>query len=66
MYTRYAESARVEWVRNFALHIDPAHSREWTDLVSPRGDGIILKSLKIDYKFVRISSPSLSYPLVSP
>ncbi|KAL4933866.1 thioesterase family protein [Aspergillus undulatus] len=50
-YVRYAETARVYFTRNFALHIDPAHKAEWMNLVSNRGLGIILRSIKIDYKF---------------
>ncbi|KAL4913383.1 Thioesterase/thiol ester dehydrase-isomerase [Aspergillus aurantiobrunneus] len=50
-YVRYAETARVYFTRNFAIHIDPAHKTEWMNLVSNRGLGIILRSIKIDYKF---------------
>lgn len=52
MYTRYAESARVEWAYNFAKYIDPDNSKEWTDLWTPRGIGMILRSIRTDYKFV--------------
>ncbi|GFF27576.1 conserved hypothetical protein [Aspergillus udagawae] len=51
MYLRYAETARVYFVRNFAVHIDPTHKKEWMNLVSPKGVGVIVRSLKIDYKF---------------
>ncbi|KAL5044760.1 hypothetical protein BDW71DRAFT_185342 [Aspergillus fruticulosus] len=50
-YVRYAETARVYFTRNFAQHIDPAHKTEWMNLVSNKGLGIILRSIKIDYKF---------------
>ncbi|RHZ68492.1 thioesterase family protein [Aspergillus thermomutatus] len=50
-YLRYAETARVYFTRNFAVHLDPAHKKEWMDLVSPRGVGVIVRSIKIDYKF---------------
>ncbi|KAL4943392.1 hypothetical protein BDV06DRAFT_190147 [Aspergillus oleicola] len=50
-YVRYAETARVYFTRNFAMHIDPEHKSEWMNLVSNRGLGIILRSIKIDYKF---------------
>lgn len=53
MYNRYAESARVNWTLNFATTIDPAHKREWSELLTPRGDGLILRSIQTDYKFVR-------------
>ncbi|KAF9892020.1 hypothetical protein FE257_002984 [Aspergillus nanangensis] len=47
----YAETARVYFMRNVGTHIDPAHKREWVDLVSSRGVGVIMRSLKLDYKF---------------
>ncbi|RAL01071.1 thioesterase family protein [Aspergillus ibericus CBS 121593] len=50
-YPRYAETARVYYTRNFAMHIDPAHKKEWTNLVSSKGIGLILRSITIDYKF---------------
>ncbi|EON66932.1 hypothetical protein W97_06047 [Coniosporium apollinis CBS 100218] len=51
MYNRYAESSRVNWTNNFANYLDPTHKREWSELLTPRGDGLILKSIKTDYKF---------------
>lgn len=58
MYNRYAESSRVNWTNNFANYLDPTHKREWSELLTPRGDGLILKSIRTDYKFV--SAPSAS------
>jgi acyl-CoA thioesterase FadM len=52
VYNRYAESARVNWTRNFACDIDPAHRREWTELMTPKSLGLILRSIRTDYKFV--------------
>lgn len=52
-YVRYAESARVNWTRNIGLHIDPANKDKWTNLLSSKGIGLILRSIKVDYKFVR-------------
>ncbi|KAJ4332470.1 hypothetical protein N0V95_009654 [Ascochyta clinopodiicola] len=49
MYNRYAESARVNWTLNFAAQ-DPAHKKEWLELVSPKSIGLILRSIKTDYK----------------
>lgn len=50
-YIRYAESARINWVQNFASHIDPRHKKEWSELWTSKGDGLILRSMKTDYKF---------------
>jgi hypothetical protein len=51
MYNRYAESARVNWTLNFAAS-DPKHKAEWMELMTPKGVGLILRSIKTDYKFV--------------
>lgn len=58
MYVRYSESARILWFKNFASHIDPQHRRQWEELWTPKGYGLILKSIKVDYKFVSLLSPS--------
>jgi hypothetical protein len=51
MYNRYAESARVNWTLNFAAS-DAAHKTEWLELMTPKNVGLILRSIKTDYKFV--------------
>lgn len=50
-YNRYAESARLEWVSNLGLHHDPENRKLWFELFTPRGDGLILRSIRTDYKF---------------
>ena len=52
VYNRWAESARIEWVQNFARTFDQAHAQEWRELWTPKGDGMILRSIKTDFKFV--------------
>lgn len=51
MYNRYAESARVNWTRNFAVDIDPKHRKEWIELMTPKSLGLILRSITTNYKF---------------
>jgi acyl-CoA thioesterase FadM len=51
-YVRYAETARVNWTRNIGTHIDTANKKEWLNMVGNTGIGLILKSIKVDYKFV--------------
>lgn len=51
MYVRYAESGRVNWIQNYAKYHDPLHRKEWEELSTPRGDGMILRSIKTDFKF---------------
>jgi acyl-CoA thioesterase FadM len=52
VYNRFAESARVNWALNFAAS-DPEHKAEWKELMTPNGIGLILRSIRTDYKFVR-------------
>ncbi|KAK1492531.1 hypothetical protein CTAM01_09948 [Colletotrichum tamarilloi] len=52
VYNKYAESARVNWLRNFATTVDPEHKDEWDQLMSPKDIGLIMRSIKTDYKFV--------------
>ncbi|KAF6240503.1 hypothetical protein HO173_001171 [Letharia columbiana] len=61
-YVRYAESARINWAQNFANHIDPKHKKEWSELWTPKGDGLILRSMKTDYKFVHEYSKRTTLP----
>ncbi|KAK7443661.1 hypothetical protein Landi51_09009 [Colletotrichum acutatum] len=51
VYNKYAESARVNWLRNFATTVDPEHKDEWDQLMSPKEIGLIMRSIKTDYKF---------------
>jgi hypothetical protein len=39
-------------MRNFGVHSDPANKGSWTDVASSKGIGLILRSIKVDYKFV--------------
>ena len=52
VYNKWAESGRIEWVQNFARTFDPAHAKEWRQLWTSKGDGMILRSIKTDFKFV--------------
>ncbi|KAJ5706842.1 hypothetical protein N7488_006643 [Penicillium malachiteum] len=49
--TLYAETARVNWTRNIGIHIDPTNKKEWLNLLNSTGIGLILRSIKINYKF---------------
>ncbi|RYP52863.1 hypothetical protein DL769_010600 [Monosporascus sp. CRB-8-3] len=48
-YVRYAESSRVNWITHFA-GVDRAHGNEWRELMTPKGVGLIMKSIKAEYK----------------
>ncbi|GAB0136744.1 hypothetical protein EsDP_00005036 [Epichloe bromicola] len=50
MYNRYAESGRVNWVTSFAPYAPPEERQQWLDMMSPRGIGLIMKSIKTDFK----------------
>lgn len=61
MYNRFAESSRVNYFVNFSQVVKDEHKQAWFDLMTPKGTGVILKSIKTDYKFVSIQHP-LSCP----
>ncbi|KAK2738755.1 hypothetical protein FQN57_006922 [Myotisia sp. PD_48] len=60
MYIRYAETGRINWTRNFAVHLDPKHKKEWLELIGNTGIGFILKSIKVDYKFPMTSPDQIT------
>ncbi|RAL58530.1 hypothetical protein DID88_003978 [Monilinia fructigena] len=51
MYIRYAESARVNWAQNYAIHIDPQNKDKWSKICKPGDYGMILRSIKTEYLF---------------
>ncbi|KAI5816486.1 thioesterase-like superfamily-domain-containing protein [Pyronema omphalodes] len=53
-YTRWAESARINWARNIASYVDPSNAQKWAQLWTPKGLGLILRSIKVEYKFPMI------------
>lgn len=50
-YARWAESARINWALNIARHVDPNNKGKWESLWTSTGLGLILRSIKVDYKF---------------
>ena len=34
------------------MHVDPKNKKLWSELWTPNGDGLILRSIRTDYKFV--------------
>lgn len=58
MYNRYAESGRVNWVTSFASYAPSEERQQWMDIMSPKGIGLILKSIKTDYKLVSLYNAS--------
>lgn len=51
IYNRFAESGRVNWTRKLAQFTDPKYEQEWFDLMTPKGIGLILASIRTDFKF---------------
>ena len=49
-YVRWAESGRCNWTRKFAK-FDPINKHQWEEILTPRNVGLILKSIKVDFKF---------------
>ncbi|KAI5845175.1 thioesterase-like superfamily-domain-containing protein, partial [Morchella snyderi] len=50
-YARWAEASRINWAWNIAKHHDPQNLKPWSQLWTPKGLGLILKSIRVDYKF---------------
>lgn len=44
----------MNWITNFAVHVDPKHREQWRELMSPKSTGLIMRSLKADFKFVSV------------
>ncbi|KAG8161008.1 hypothetical protein KVR01_009272 [Diaporthe batatas] len=56
-YVRWAESSRVNWATHLArAQRDPERARRWAQLMTPDAVGLILKSIRVDYKM------PLTYP----
>ncbi|USW59515.1 Putative HotDog domain superfamily protein [Septoria linicola] len=51
VYNRYAETGRVDYFRKFATYIDPAHAKEWNSILTPQGDGLLLRKITTEFKF---------------
>ncbi|KAH7166357.1 thioesterase-like superfamily-domain-containing protein [Dactylonectria macrodidyma] len=51
VYNKYAEAGRVNFLRSFVATSAPEHRQEWLELMTPRSVGLILRSIRTDYKF---------------
>ena len=52
VYNRWAESSRVNWLGHLSRETKQENKKAWGDLMSPRSVGLIMKSIKTDYKMV--------------
>ena len=67
MYNKYAETGRVQFTHNHAEHATGEERQQWLDLVTPKNLGLILKSIKTEYKFVHLlDSPHILLLLIHP
>ena len=53
----------MNWALNFAA-ADAEHKAEWKELMAPTGIGLILRSIRTDYKFVRSDIAACRRPFV--
>ncbi|OHW94406.1 hypothetical protein CSPAE12_07030 [Colletotrichum incanum] len=51
MYNRYFETARVQFFRCHGQDVTAEEQKEWEDLPTPRGLGLILKTITTEFKF---------------
>ncbi|KAF4125504.1 hypothetical protein GMORB2_4344 [Geosmithia morbida] len=68
VYNRFAESSRINWFLKFADAVPVEHKQAWVDLLTPRGIGLILKSIRTDYKMPLIFPDQITvlHKLVEP
>lgn len=59
-YYRYAESARVNWIHHFAGRANLEDRARWAELMTPRSTGLIMRTLKAEFKFVSLPMILLS------
>ncbi|KAI1746303.1 thioesterase-like superfamily-domain-containing protein [Xylaria scruposa] len=59
IYFKYAESARVNWILRYAS-LDPKHREVWNELMKPKNIGLIMKSIKADFKFPMTAPDTIS------
>lgn len=52
-YNKYAESARINWAQRYATDLDLKHADQWRELWTSKGNGLILRSIRTDFKFVK-------------
>lgn len=50
-YVRWCETGRTNWTRNYGKYFDIANRQKWNELLTSRAVGLILKSIKVEYKF---------------
>ncbi|KAK1983297.1 thioesterase-like superfamily-domain-containing protein [Colletotrichum cereale] len=51
MYNRYVETGRVQFFRTHGQDSAAGEKKEWEDLVTPQGLGLILKTITTEFKF---------------
>lgn len=50
-YVRYCESGRTNWTRQIGVHFDPDNKKLWNEMLTSKSYGLILRSIRVDYKF---------------
>ena len=50
-YVRYCETSRTNWTRQIGKHYDPSNKKLWDEMLTSKSYGLILKSIKVEYKF---------------
>lgn len=50
-YVRYCESGRTNWTRQIGTYFDPQNKKLWNEMLTSKSYGLILRSIRVDYKF---------------
>ncbi|KAF5024160.1 hypothetical protein F66182_3795 [Fusarium sp. NRRL 66182] len=54
MYNKYVETGRVHFIRQHSKDATAEERTQWEDLPTPRGLGLILKSIKTEFKLLEL------------
>ena len=53
----------MDWFNKIATFVDPANASAWRDMLTPKGDGLILRKITTEFKFVSTFFDEYSIPL---
>lgn len=65
MYNKYAEASRINWIRGLSEYRKDNTAeevQEYLQLMTPQATGLVLRSIKTWFKFVRVPPDQLNWP----
>lgn len=67
VYNKYAEASRINWIRaleDYRKDNTKEEKQMYLDFLTPQSTGLVLRSIKTHFKFVRIPPDHLNWPLL--